>query len=1127
VLVGSVLVLALSFAFVTPAKADLLSDLQAQVQALLAQISALSGSTTTTAGAGCYAFTRTHQQGDSGGEVMWIQKFLNSHGAQVAASGAGSPGNETSYYGALTKAAVAKWQAANGVSPAAGYWGPITRARVATVCAGSVGIPGPGIPGVPGVPVTGNGLKVMLAADSPPSTSLVAGQAAGELAKFTLVNPTGSEVTVTSLGFKRIGTSADSTVSNVYLFKGSERITDSAGISSSMFTFNDTAGVVKVPAGGSVTVSVRADIAASTGGEQIGAQLVSVGSAATLDTSVVLPISGAIHLISSASMGTIAFTYTGPTGATDNPANDVRVFEASTVVSTHSAWLKAITFENRGSSDDNDIKNLRLYVDGTQVGSIIGQLSNNKAVFDLSGSPVKLETGTRIVKVVADIVGGSSKTYDIQIRRAADLLAVDSELNQPVLATDAGGSFPVSAATANTIGTASLSVVRKADSPSTNVAVGATNLLLARYEVRASGENVKIEAMTVDADTSVSVGGVDNGKVFFNGQQVGSTKDIVEAGTTEFTFGSSLIARQGQTEIIEIYADAKTTTGTNLLNNETVAIDVTISTSNTEGMDSGDAVTSANLSASAVAGFTRTVSSSSLTLTKNSAYGNQTVVAGTNNVKMGSFTLSAGSTEGVNVNTVTVTLLSSEASTITDMRLVDNSTGTQIGTTKGAPSTSNSFSVNFTVPVSGTKTIDIYANVKSGISAGIGSYEVDGSGVGAVTATSVTFGSSTNEGSGTLQSITIATAGSLTSANGVSPDDTIVVAGSTMARVGTFNFTALNSDYTIQELKVKVTPQAATSIGAVYLKYKNQAGTDVTNGQALTLSSGTQVHATATYTGLTFFVPMNTSKSVDVYVDVPTITSGATAGTSITALLDWNDGFKAVDAAGNSTTTMSSYADLSSTNTSGKGTLVVRKTVPTLSAVALDTTTLSEGTDKVLGRVKVTADAAGDVDWGQFVFTVNKTSAISIGATTTLALWDGSTQIAGSFATTTGALVGALDALDNLTTGLLHFRPTTVRTVAADTSATYELRGTIGGTASGANFVDVSIANPSTSVTTAIFSTAAGTLGTAANASFVWSDWSDLSDHAAGATSASTADWTNDYLVDTLPLTIGNKSVSI
>lgn len=142
VLVGSVLVLALSFAVVTPAKADLLSELQAQVQALLAQIAALGGGSTTTSASGCYAFTMTHQQGDTGGEVMQIQKFLNSHGAMVAASGAGSPGNESMYFGAMTKAAVAKWQAANGVTPAAGYWGPVTRAKVASVCATTGGSTG-------------------------------------------------------------------------------------------------------------------------------------------------------------------------------------------------------------------------------------------------------------------------------------------------------------------------------------------------------------------------------------------------------------------------------------------------------------------------------------------------------------------------------------------------------------------------------------------------------------------------------------------------------------------------------------------------------------------------------------------------------------------------------------------------------------------------------------------------------------------------------------------------------------------------------------------------------------------------------------------------------------------------
>jgi hypothetical protein len=154
VTLGAAFILTASFAFATPAKAQTIAELQALVQSLMAQIAALSGgSSTAGSGAGCYAFTMTHQMGDTGGEVMEIQKFLNSHGAQIAATGAGSPGNESSYFGALTRAAVAKWQAANGVSPAAGYWGPVTRAKVAQVCASMPGTtPGttPGSTGLQG-----------------------------------------------------------------------------------------------------------------------------------------------------------------------------------------------------------------------------------------------------------------------------------------------------------------------------------------------------------------------------------------------------------------------------------------------------------------------------------------------------------------------------------------------------------------------------------------------------------------------------------------------------------------------------------------------------------------------------------------------------------------------------------------------------------------------------------------------------------------------------------------------------------------------------------------------------------------------------------------------------------------
>lgn len=100
VLAGLAMVFGVTFAFATPAKADVISDLQAQIQALLAQIAALSGGSTTTGGS-CtpgHTFTRNHKQGDQGGEVMWIQQFLNANGITVAASGAGSPGNETSYF---------------------------------------------------------------------------------------------------------------------------------------------------------------------------------------------------------------------------------------------------------------------------------------------------------------------------------------------------------------------------------------------------------------------------------------------------------------------------------------------------------------------------------------------------------------------------------------------------------------------------------------------------------------------------------------------------------------------------------------------------------------------------------------------------------------------------------------------------------------------------------------------------------------------------------------------------------------------------------------------------------------------------------------------------------------------
>ncbi len=76
--------------------------------------------------------TKVFTLGSTGSDVTTLQKFLNSHGYKIAASGAGSPGNETSRFGALTRAALVKFQKDHKIVPASGNLGPITKAYIAS-----------------------------------------------------------------------------------------------------------------------------------------------------------------------------------------------------------------------------------------------------------------------------------------------------------------------------------------------------------------------------------------------------------------------------------------------------------------------------------------------------------------------------------------------------------------------------------------------------------------------------------------------------------------------------------------------------------------------------------------------------------------------------------------------------------------------------------------------------------------------------------------------------------------------------------------------------------------------------------------------------------------------------------
>lgn len=136
--IAAIALVAVALVGVSTASAATVAELQAMIAQLTAQISALSGTPTTSS----VTFTTNLTVGSKGAEVTALQNFLIGKGYNTLATG---------YFGPMTKAALAAYQTAKGITPAAGYFGPITMAAVNGESA--VVTPGTGT-----TPTTGTGI---------------------------------------------------------------------------------------------------------------------------------------------------------------------------------------------------------------------------------------------------------------------------------------------------------------------------------------------------------------------------------------------------------------------------------------------------------------------------------------------------------------------------------------------------------------------------------------------------------------------------------------------------------------------------------------------------------------------------------------------------------------------------------------------------------------------------------------------------------------------------------------------------------------------------------------------------------------------------------------------------------
>jgi hypothetical protein len=1026
--------------------------------------SLMAGATTTTTSTSCYQFTTALSVGSRGAAVTALQERLSISPA-------------TGYFGNLTKAAVAAYQTSNGLA-AVGQVGPATRAKLNATCTSTT------TPVTPTPTQTGP-VAAMLATDNPASGTLVATQATADLAHFAF---SGTGV-VTNVTLQRIGVSADSTPSNVYLFDGATRLTDAASVSNNgMVTFNNPSGIFTV--GGMKTIKVKSDIATGTSGQTLGMKLVSFTVSGST-TATAANVSGNIHSIASATLATVGAGTVTPSGATLNPGSNVTLWQSTLTVGERDVMAKRLAFRQVGSAPSSAFQNFKLYVNGTQVATAAGMDVMGYVTFDLSSAPVTLAAGSRVVRVDADVVSGASRTVQLSLRQAADADFVDSSFGVNVTPT----STPWAASAASYIGGTTggtLTIEKDVSSPSTNLTLGGNDLDLGTFKVTAYGEAMKIETLRATFTSSDgTVGSLRNGRILVNGVQYGSSSTLLEDSTTPgyTSYTLNYTVMPGTPVMISIHADAYDNDGTNNLTAaDTILAKIATGSSNVTRVDSLGSFSSP---AADVSANTLTVAAASLTLTKNSTYANQNTTLPATNFKIGSWNLAGSSVEDVLLTTLSfdvdeVVSTEFDEGDLTNMyAVVKNSSGTIVAQpsplgTVGA--TDNNFSINYTLIKNQNLTVELYANLAddgsdSAIDAA-DSFKTDLT----VTGTSMISGQAVNASGGDIDGQTVAYgAASITATQDAATPVASIVYDNQTVTSAAFKFAAVTSGYNVTDLTFTLA--------------------DATNVQNVMLYDGSTLvatqpgAATVTFSGISWNVPSNTNKVLTVQLQLGTV--GVGAGTAGASLLTTLTAFTA-----QSTSTGVSAAGTES-NPAGNA-MYAYAAVPMVSTNNTSfTSTLNAGTN-TLAKFDVVANG-GTVNWKKMIFTISRatTGAATLG---TFKVWDtaGNTEVAGTPTVTDSS--GDNDCADAADTSCtVAFVATNEQAVSG--TKTYVLKATVGGTLTTDDYFATSIAQPSSFVASTDYTTVAGT-----SASLVWSDVS------AASHDTTTTDWNNGYLVKSLPL---------
>ncbi len=717
-------------------------------------------------------------------------------------------------------------------------------------------------------PVVGGNLSVTLAADNPAAGNIADGSAYNSVLKLNLSASAATQVT--GLTLTKTGLISNTNISGVSVWdsQGNRKGDVMTSLTSdNKVTVSFGSMPLLVGAGSSESLTVKVNIAPAANSGLVGfsvaaaADVVSNGTVAGS-----FPIVGNQMAIIDGNASLASTTISGQSvgGSATQPAStasgnlnigdlqkEIAKFRFTEQTGNEDVSISRLTFYVAGTIQDSDLANWSVYAPSGEKLGMTAAMSNRYVTVNFTTPYVVPKSTSRDLTVKVDVVNGSTRNFNVHIQSDYDVLMKGVTTGFYILP----GSFSDTTSTTGwfNMGSGTLTVNKAVTSPSLNISSGAQNIVLAKFDVKAVGENMELRKMGLGINQAagsktkltgnVIVRDATDGTVYLT---VAASGAAVYANATQYTLSSYLTLNSNQTKTLEVVGSVDSTA--------TSGVSYKVGIGNFYGkrlstLDFADNLpTSANTSTEA---NQLTVSATSLTCYKDTAMGSVTRAPGATTV-IGQYICTAGTSEDVRLTNVGVAfgLVSGIAANMfQNMSLWNGST--QLGTSLSTvASTSNNFNFDLTVPKSQTVTLQLKALVVTGatgvVTTSFSSYNYTGKDSGTSGTGSIVAGQQITVGAGNLNVTAVSDATTLSKVYG--PNQTGV-------QLGKWKLAAANDNVTLSKLTLQSV-------------YSNLSGAVTTLGTygSLSLYDGSTLLATASYVnGDVVFTGFSSTITMDSY----------------------------------------------------------------------------------------------------------------------------------------------------------------------------------------------------------------------------------------------------------------------